>query len=318
MNGMSLRQLRVFVAVAADGGIRVASDRLHLSQPAVSMALSELERQLGTELFDRERGRLHLNQRGRKLLPLARELLERAEEFERQASGSGGILSGELRLGASNTIGNYLVGELLGAFIAAHPEVVVRLSVDNTDAIVGGVREHRLDVGCVEGPVVGADLDTRAWRDDELVICTRPSDPLARRKRLRTEHFAGARWIVREPGSGTRAISERALGLLPAGEIVLELGQSEAIKQAVIAGMGIACLPLVAIADAVSAGRIVALRTPFLDLRRRMSWVTRRTTFRNPLFDALVARAKPQTASAKARIVKPPRRVPSANRNRRG
>jgi len=223
-----------------------------------------------------------------------------------------------LRLGASNTVGNYLVGELLGRFIAAHPEVVVRLSVDNTDTIVRDVREHKLDVGCVEGPVVGAELDTRAWRDDELAICTRPNDTLATRKRLRAEHFAGARWIVREPGSGTRAVSERVLDVLPAGEIVLELGQSEAIKQAVIAGMGIACLPLVAIADAVSAGRIVALRTPFLDLRRRMSWVTRRAASQDPLFDALVEQAKPKAGTKAAKTVRLPRRVPSANRNRRG
>jgi DNA-binding transcriptional LysR family regulator len=283
MLGISLRQLEVFTAIATMNSVRAAAERLHLSQPAVSMALAELERQLDAQLFDRERGRLHLNERGRDALPLAQEILERIAELQRRAGSQNAGFDGELRLGASNTIGNYLVGDLLGGFTAAHPRVSVRLTVDNTDAIVKGVLDHALDLGCVEGPVAHADIELRPWRDDALVICTRPDHPLAQRKRLRADDFAGARWILREHGSGTRAMSERVLAALPQGETVLELGQSEAIKQAVIAGLGIACLPSIAIADAVQAGRLTALRTPFLDLRRRLSWVLRKAKYRGAL-----------------------------------
>ena len=176
----------------------------------------------------------------------------------------------------------------IGAFTAAHPQVAVRLTVGNTDAIVKGVLDHALDLGCVEGAVAHADIEMRPWREDELVICTRPDHALAQRKRLRADDFGGARWILREDGSGTRAITERILASLPPGRTVLELGQSEAIKQAVIAGLGIACLPAVAVAEAVKTRRLTALRTPFLDLRRRLSWILRRSKYHGALVTAFL------------------------------
>jgi DNA-binding transcriptional LysR family regulator len=288
---ISLRQLEVFVAVAREGSVRAAAEKLHLSQPALSMALAELESQLDTDLFDRKRGRLYLSERGRDALPLAQEILERTVELGRSVRGNGAALEGELRLGASNTIGNYMVGDLLGAFTAGHPQVAVRLTVGNSDAIVKGVLDHALDLGCVEGAVAHADIETRPWREDELVICTRPDHALAKRKRLRAEDFAGARWILREDGSGTRAMTERVLSSLPPGQTVLELGQSEAIKQAVIAGLGIAVLPAVAVVDAVKTHRLTALHTPFLDLRRRLSWIMRRSKYHGALVSAFLDNA---------------------------
>lgn len=288
MINISPRQLEAFAGIADAGSVRAAAERLHLTQPAVSMALAELERHLGAALFARDRGRLHLNERGRDLLPLAREILERFEEMRRRAADESHQLRGELRLGASNTVGNYLVGELLGAFAQAHPQVSVRLEVDNTHGIVAAVREHRLDVGCVEGTVLQPDIEVRPWRADALVVCARPDHPLARRKRLRVDDFAGARWIMREPGSATRALCERALAALPPGETVLELGQTEAIKQAVIAGLGLACLPEVAVGDAVAAGRLVVLHTPFLDLGRRLSLVLARNAYHGALVQAFI------------------------------
>ena len=291
-----------------------AADKLHLSQPALSMALAELEAQLGVTLFDRQRGRLYLSERGREALPLAQEILERTVELKRSAQGRSDVLDGELRLGASNTIGNYLVGDLLGAFAAAHPQVSIRLVVGNTDAIVKGVLDHALDLGCVEGAVVHADVEVRPWRDDELVICARPDHALARRKRLAARDFAGARWILREDGSGTRAMTERILASLPPGQTVLELGQSEAIKQAVIAGLGIAVLPAIAVGDAVKAQRLVALHTPFLDLRRRLSWILRRSRYHGALVGAFLDSATRNDAAA----LRPPGRAPRSRRNTRG
>src|ERR1700722_8530044 len=153
MVNVSLRQLEVFVQIALHGSVRAAAERLYLTQPAASMALAEMERQLDAPVFDRERGRLRLNARGRELLPLAQELLERHAEFGRRATGKTVSLAGELRIGASNTVGNYRVGELLGDFVRAHPQVAIRLRVANTGDIAAAVLDHSLDVGCVEGPV---------------------------------------------------------------------------------------------------------------------------------------------------------------------
>ncbi len=288
MINISPRQLEVFVQIALFGSVRAAADTLHMTQPAASMALAEMERQLDASVFDRERGRLHLNTRGRELLPLAQELLERHAEFGRRGTESGVALRGELRIGTSNTIGNYLVGELLGRFVRAHPQVAIRLRVANTATIAAAMLDHSLDVGCVEGPVTGPLLEVRGWREDRLVVCTAPDHLLARKRRLAPADFADVRWVLREPGSATRATTERVLARLPPGQTVLELDQTEAIKQAVVAGLGIACLPEVAVSDAVQTGRLKALQTPFLDLERRLSLLLHRQKYRGGLLDAFL------------------------------
>ena len=288
MLNVSLRQLDVFVQIALHGSVRAAAERLHLTQPAASMALAEMERQLDAPVFDRERGRLRLNARGRELLPLAQELLERHAEFGRRATGKTTMLAGELRIGTSNTVGNYRVGELLGEFVRAYPQVAIRLRVANTDSIAAAVLDHSLDVGCVEGPVTHPLLEVHPWRDDALVVCAPPDHSLATKRGLKPEHFAGARWILREPGSATRSTTERALAQLPPGETVMELDQIEAIKQAVTAGLGIACLPEVALTDALATGRLVALKTPFLDLKRKLSMLVHREKYRGAALEAFL------------------------------
>ena len=309
MIGISPRQLEVFAAVATRGSVRMAAEQLHLTQPAASMALAELERRLGVALFDRTQRRLHLNARGRALLPLAREALQRLQEIEGHGNAAAApTLSGELRIGTSNTVGNYRIGELLGGFVAAHPQVAVRLTVGNTAAVLAQLRDYALDAACVEGTVADATLETVPWREDALAVCARPDHPLARRRRLRAANFAGARWILREPGSATRVLAERALAQLPAGETVLELDQTEAIKQAVVAGLGIACLPEVAVRDAVAAGRLVMLATPFLELRRTLRLVVGHGRYHGALLDAFLAAARatptapPQAAAKRRRI----------------
>lgn len=288
MLGISVRHIEVFVTIAATGSVGAAAQRLFVTQPAVSMALAELERQLNAQLFDRERGRLHLSPRGKELLPMAQEVIERIHEMLRQTGEQPLALSGELRLGTSNTIGNYLVGDLLGPFISRHPQVSLQVSVENTDRITAGLLEHRIDVGCVEGPVNHPQLELISWRDDALVVCAAPSHPLAQRSDLKARHFKDAQWILRERGSAMRVLAEQALTVLPPGRILLELGQVEAIKQAVIAGLGIACLPYAATVDSVAVGRLKILDTPFLNLQRRLALVLHKSRYRGALIDAFV------------------------------
>ncbi len=121
-----------------------------------------------------------------------------------------------------------------------------------------------------------------------LVVCAAAHHPLTQTHRLSPKHFKDVKWILREPGSAMRALSQQALNSLPRGQIVLELGQVEAIKQAVIAGLGIACLPITATADAVACGRLAILDTPFLDLHRRLSLVLHKARYRGALIEAFV------------------------------
>jgi len=286
MIAISPRQLEVFTAIVSAGSVRAAADQLGLTQPAASMALAELERLLGVPLFDRHRRRLRLNQHGMDLLPCARDVVERLREL---AGAVGRAPGGTLAVGASNTIGNYLVGDLLGGFVAAYPRVKLSLRVANSAEILAGVLDFGLDVGCIEAPLAHADVESIPWRQDRLKVCVRADHPLARRRRVRAADLRGQRWILREAGSGTRSIFEQAsrdvLGPL---DVALELGQSEAIKQAVVAGLGIACLPEAAIGDALAARRLVALHTPFLPLQRTLALIVHRARYRGATLRAFL------------------------------
>ncbi len=285
MISFSPKQLEVFVAITLQGSVKAAAKVLHLTQPAASMALAELEKQLGSSLFDRDKGRLFLNEKGKDLLPLAQEILERMRELEQRASDAQDTLRGNFRVGASNTVGNYLVGDLLGNFVNQHEAVTVHLQVANSDEIVKGVLEHSLDVACIEGEVINTDIEAIAWRNDQLQICARPDHPLALKKHLQESDFESQRWILREQGSATRLLCERELSRLPKGHIVMELGQVEAIKQAVIAGLGIAFLPRVAVTYAIESGRLARLDTPFLNLDRKLSIIYHKQRYRGRLMD---------------------------------
>lgn len=283
MASFSPKQLDVFTSIARLGSVKAAAEALHLTQPAASMALAELEKQLGAPLFDRDKGRLYLNETGRRLLPLAQEIMERMAEFRQRAEDKEDVLTGEFRIGASNTVGNYRVGDLLSSFVLDHDRVTVYLNVANTDEIVRQVVDHSIDVACVEGQVHHEAIESFPWMDDALCVCTRPDHPLAQIKVLQPRDFTDARWILRERGSATRVISDIELDKLPQAKVVMELGQIEAIKQAVIAGLGIAFLPQVAVTHAASSRRLAVLDTPFLNLSRQLSIIYHRSRYQGRL-----------------------------------
>jgi DNA-binding transcriptional LysR family regulator len=227
---------------------------------------------------------MQLTSRGKQLLPHAREILERLREMQSQQEES--ELRGEIRIGASNTVGNYLIGDLVGQFVRQHPRVSLHVSVDNTANIINQLLEHGCDIACVEGPVNHPQLETWIWREDALVVCAAPDHPLATKATLEKQDFAGMSWIMRERGSASRALTEQALNVLPGGHVLMELGQVEAIKQAVIAGLGLACLPQAATLDAVANQRLRILDTPFLDLKRRLSLVLHKERYRSQVLSA--------------------------------
>ena len=281
------RQLQVFVAVARTGSVSAAAQRVHLSQPATSMALAQLEQTLGSLLFDRSPRQLLINARGRELLPRAEDILDRLAAFA--SNDEAGPVTGELRLGTSNTVGNYRVAELLAPFVAVHPQVGIEVEIGNTDHIVAALVAQHLDVACVEETPRHPDLVVSPWRTDALAVCVGVDHHLAGRRRLRPQDLAGARWILREPGSATRRHCERMLAHLPIGQKVLELGQTEAIKQAVIAGLGMAFLPMVAVDAAAQAGQLAILPTPFLDLARPLSLMVHRQRYRSRALRAFLS-----------------------------
>ena len=269
----SLHQLEIFVAIAREGSVRAAADRLARSQSAASMALAELETRLERQLFDRTAKRLTLNADGRSLLPRAIALLDHANEVQQLF---GDEFAMPLRLAASLTVGNHLLPPIIARWHAEHPAAQVQLRIGNTRDVADAMLHFDADIGFVEGSVQREELQLRTWMRDHMVICARPDHPLAR-KRASAAALADAVWIVREPGSGTRETVDQ--GLLrhlgwPAPAMVL--GSSEAVRLAVAAGAGISCLSRLSIADALAAGTLVELRCAIHPPARDFSFLVHR------------------------------------------
>ena len=287
---VTLRQLEVFVAIARHGNVTRAASEVFLSQSAASMALSEMEKQLGGNLFDRQGKRLLVNERGRALLPRAQEVLARVQEIGELFGKEGGRLAGVLKIGASSTIGNYLIPRIFGDFVHAHPETRLSLDVGNTERVVGEVKRFHVDLGFIEGFCHDQAIETIPWQKDELVVFASPHHPLARQKEIGPADLAAVNWILRERGSGTREVFETAIaGKLGDLNLFLELGHTEAIKEAVEAGLGISCLSRLAIARALQLGVLVRLPTPFLGLERRFSILLHKEKYRTEVLRAFLA-----------------------------
>lgn len=268
----TLRQLEVFSAVARVESISKATDTLSLSQSATSTALSELERQFGNPLFDRVGKSLRLNELGRRLLPQAVDLLDRARDIEDLLAGRSGF--GSLNIGATLTIGNYLATIIVADFLQRHPESRVQLRVHNTSTIMEQLLGFELDLGLVEGDCINPELASQPWVADELVVFCAPSHPLAGAGQVALEQLLNEPWIMREKGSGTREVLDHALARRNANPPVrLELEHTEAIKRAVESGLGLGCISRLALREAFRRGSLVPLETPELDLKRYFHFV---------------------------------------------
>ncbi|PNU18557.1 LysR family transcriptional regulator [Geothermobacter hydrogeniphilus] len=298
--GITLRQLEVFVTVAQEGNVTRAAEALRISQSAVSMSLAELEKLLGEQIFDRRGRRLAVNDQGRALIPKAAAVLARVGEIDTFFSGPDNQLAGLLRVGASSTIGNYLMPRILGKFTAAFPGAQLSLDVGNTEQIIQELLRFNIDVGFIEGFCHQAAIETIPWRQDHLAIHAGADHPLARKKKISISDLVQARWILREQGSGTREIFEAALaGKMDSIKVYLELGNTEAIKEAVEAGLGISCLSLLATRRARQSGALVALKTPFLDLRRNFYLVLHGEKYRTQLLRRFMAFCEEYSADGK-------------------
>ncbi len=270
---MTLRQLQIFTAVADTGSTAAGAEAIALSQSAASAALNELEGLLAARLFDRVGKRLVLNDNGCLLLPQARQMLDAASVIERQFVDSTATAGFGLHIGASTTIGIYVLPDILAAFNTASGPVRPRITIANTAEIAAAVANFEVDAGLIEGPCHEPGLQVEPWIEDELIIVGHGG--AGRRVSLKALGEAG--WLLREPGSGTREAVEQALTphlhYLP---VAGEFSNSEAIKHAVAAGLGIACLSRSVVADVLATGSVVELATPLPMLKRRFYMVTNR------------------------------------------
>ncbi|MEO8849983.1 MAG: LysR family transcriptional regulator [Casimicrobiaceae bacterium] len=264
--------MQIFVAVAGSGGTTAGAVALALSQSATSAALIELEGELGTRLFDRVGRRLILNDTGRALLPEARSMLQSAASIEMEFGVGADVRAYDLKLGASTTIANYILPSVVARFCERYPQAQVEIVVGNTGDIVTAVEEFAVDMGFIEGPCLRSSITVVPWMTDDMVIVCSPDHELARKWRKQQvplQALRDARWLFREPGSGTRETVEHALAPhLQRLRSQMQLGSAESIKHAAAEGLGITCLSRHIVEDMLRLRQLVLLQTPLPKLRR--------------------------------------------------
>jgi DNA-binding transcriptional LysR family regulator len=281
---LTLRQLQIFRAVAESGSTSAAADAIALSQSATSAAINELERMLGLLLFDRVGKRLLLNDNGRALLPRALNVMDAVAGIERWAT-AGPLQIGTLRIGASTTIGNYLLPQILARFreqLAPEAQKTweSRVTIANTAAIVEQVSALRVDLGLIEGPCHASELKVEPWLRDEMVVVAAPSHPIlsaaaGRPPRLSLQSLRQVSWLLRETGSGTRETVEQLLTPhLHHLRAAIEFGNPEAIKRAAACGLGFACISRYVVDDMLASGELIAPAVRLPRLLRTLYLVT--------------------------------------------
>lgn len=275
---LNYNHLRLFQAAVESGNVSRAAERLRLSQPALSKQIRELEAHLGTPLLERRPRGVRPTAAGELLAGYARQIFGLGEEAERALADLRGLRRGQLRIGASLTIGVYLAPPLLAECRRRWPGLDLQCALENTDTIQRGLIEHRLDLGLTEGPGGWEQaLSSRIFRWDELVLVCSPEAFPAPPRSLR--QAAALPWVMREPGSGTRAVVERALHaqrlqVKPAWTF----NNPEAVKRAVMAGCGIALVPRLTVSSELELGQLRQIRLRGLSPRRplRLQWLSSR------------------------------------------
>lgn len=282
---MNLHHLRVFYEVARAGSFTGAAARLHVSQPAVSALVRQLEESVGLPLVDVEKRKTRLTAAGVELAEYAARLLAVAREAEQRMRAIKGVEAGDLRVSASSTPGAYLLPRILRAFRDRFPQVEVHLEIGNSDGTARLILSGEADLGVVGAPAGHADLQAVPIGVDRFIAVVAPEHHLAGRHGLTRANLSGESWLLRESGSATRRLTEEALGPLKG----MELGGVEATKTAAAAGLGIAIVSSLAVELERAAGVLVELDLPWLAIRRELWLVSHRQRRLSPAAGALVS-----------------------------
>jgi DNA-binding transcriptional LysR family regulator len=299
---MADRRLQVFHTVARLLSFTKAAESLHMTQPAVTFQVRQLEEYFNTRLFDRTHNRISLTEAGKRVYEYADQIFELYAKMDNAVRDMTGEISGVLIIGASTTIAEYMLPALLGDFKAKYPDVNVHLKVSNSDGIVSMVENNDIDLGVVEAPVLNKNLVVENCRHDRLVAIVPPRHDLCEHKTIRLKQLLDYPYIAREEGSGTREVIHEYVaeaGLKSVDiHVALELGSPEAIKGAVEAGMGVSIVSEVTIHKELQLGTLVALELE-PPLERPFSFVHQKQKFRQRAMDELLEFARAYCLSHK-------------------
>jgi len=277
---VSIKKLQLFEATARLGKLTKAANELALSQSAASQALKELEESLGYPLFERVGRDLLITENGLKSLPKVRQIADLLDSLKLVNLNT---ISGVLRIVASATIATYLLPELIAKFVKIYPSVAPEIHIGNTQMVIDYLHKGKASIGLIEGPAVHRHLQVTPWKRDKLQVFCPPNNPLAKESVINIKQLQQQSWVLREHGSGTRAIFDAAIEQLGVQiNLGIELSRQSAIKESVKAGLGIGCLSQLSIAEELKTGGLVALESP-LNLSRRFALVTNKNSHHNIL-----------------------------------
>lgn len=282
---MADRRLQVFSTVARLLSFTKAAEALHMTQPAVTFQIRQLEDHFNTRLFDRTHNRISLTVAGELVKSYTDRILSLNAEMDNEVRKLTGDVLGPLVLGASTTIGEYVAPSLLGEYQSRYPGVSVRLRITNTVGVIHMVENNEIDIGIVEGPVNNRNLVTRICWNDELVVVAAPNHPLAKRDEVDLAEALEYPFISREEGSGTREVIHEYMSAQhvdPAQmHSIMEFGGPESIKNAVAGGLGVSILSIATLEKELKLGllKAISLKRPlqraFLIVRQRQKFRTR-------------------------------------------
>ena len=258
---INFHHLFIFHTVAQMGSFTRAAAELKISQPAVSIQVKKLERNLQTTLLERMRTGVTLTDTGEVVFEYTTRIFSLAEEMQLAIQDTSGLRAGRLTIGSSSTPGECILPLAIGIFCQRHPGVDVSLDISNTQEVIEQILSRELDLGMAGAPVSMSGLASFPYVKDEVVLVASPTHSLARRRRITLDDIAGESFIMRELGSATRKAAEDALtkrGM--SARVAMELGSNEAVKRASAAGLGIGALSKFSVGPDVAAGYLKVLK----------------------------------------------------------
>lgn len=291
---MDVRDLQVFLSVAKHLNYTRAAEEVNLSQPSVSVRMRQLERDLGSKLFEQLGKTIALTEAGKLLVPYAERVIAAMADARDAIDGLQGLERGSLRIGASTTPGMYLIPQTIAHFKRRYPKIQVHLAVKDTRQIEEGVIRNQFDFGFVGGHLAGDDVEVAPWLVDELVLIVPLGHRLAGRKSVKPRALAKEQFILREQGSATRAVVASHLRKSRIEvEAIMEMANPESVKKAVQSGLGIAFISKFAVETELKAKTLVAVKIRNLEIRRELKFVYRKDKHLSTAAKAFLALSLP-------------------------
>lgn len=266
---MQLEQLKTFIAVVELKNFTKTAVKLNMSQPTVSLHIKNLEEELNTPLFIREKKSFHITPAGNLLYKRAIQLLRLAEQTKEEILWQHKEVNGVLRVAASYTIGESVLPDVLVRMHDKYPDLQIEVTIKNTEEVATAVRELKCDVGLIEGSVKASELMVQPFKEDKLLLVASKNHPLAKRDVVRIEELLYTHWVMREEGSGTREYTDyilQGIGNIKPSKTIIST--NEGVRQAVLSTLGIAALSIHTVNDDITSGEIVHLNVEIEPLIR--------------------------------------------------